>query len=216
LTRFFNVPSLTVLFICGSLSAISTQVLATTVNVSDNLIVSEVNNKSVDNGFISKQSSFELKQGNHALVLRYKDVFEDLEFAEDRLVKSQDFVVKFTITDQEQLKLSTIKIKNLAAAENFIKSPKLKLKDGQNNQLKVTLEKVSDYKLAKQVDRAVSALALNQTIPTKNSALTTSNVTTEKQANTSIQLNSLTMLKYWWQNASMDEKQRFVQFTKVN
>jgi uncharacterized protein YccT (UPF0319 family) len=184
--------------------------------VSDNLIVSEVNNKSVDNGFISKQSSFELKQGNHALVLRYKDVFEDLEFAEDRLVKSQDFVVKFTITDQEQLKLSTIKIKNLAAAENFIKSPKLKLKDGQNNQLKVTLEKVSDYKLAKQVDRAVSALALNQTIPTKNSALTTSNVTTEKQANTSIQLNSLTMLKYWWQNASMDEKQRFVQFTKVN
>jgi uncharacterized protein YccT (UPF0319 family) len=216
LTRFFNVPSLTVLFICGSLSAISTQVLATTVNVSDNLIVSEVNNKSVDNGFIGKQSSFELKQGNHALVLRYKDVFEDLEFAEDRLVKSQDFVVKFTITDQEQLKLSTIKIKNLAAAENFIKSPKLKLKDGQNNQLKVTLEKVSDYKLAKQVDRAVSALALNQTIPTKNSALTTSNVTTEKQANTSIQLNSLTMLKYWWQNASMDEKQRFVQFTKVN
>jgi uncharacterized protein YccT (UPF0319 family) len=216
LTRFFNVPSLTVLFICGSLSAISTQVLATTVNVSDNLIVSEVNNTSVDNGFISKQSSFELKQGNHALVLRYKDVFEDLEFAEDRLVKSQDFVVKFTITDQEQLKLSTIKIKNLAAAENFIKSPKLKLKDGQNNQLKVTLEKVSDYKLAKQVDRAVSALALNQTIPTKNSALTTSNVTTEKQANTSIQLNSLTMLKYWWQNASMDEKQRFVQFTKVN
>jgi uncharacterized protein YccT (UPF0319 family) len=216
LTRFFNVPSLTVLFICGSLSAISTQVLATTVNVSDNLIVSEVNNTSVDNGFIGKQSSFELKQGNHALVLRYKDVFEDLEFAEDRLVKSQDFVVKFTITDQEQLKLSTIKIKNLAAAENFIKSPKLKLKDGQNNQLKVTLEKVSDYKLAKQVDRAVSALALNQTIPTKNSALTTSNVTTEKQANTSIQLNSLTMLKYWWQNASMDEKQRFVQFTKVN
>ena len=216
MTRLLNVPSLTALFICGSLSAMSTQVLATTVNVSDNLIVSEVNDKSVDNGFIDKKSSFELNQGNHALILRYKDVFEDLDFAEERRVESQDFVVKFTITDQKQLKLSTIKVKNLAAAENFIKSPKLKLKDGHNNQLKVTLEKVSDYKLAKQVDIVVSALASNQTIQTKNPAITASTVTTATQANTLIQINSLTMLKYWWQNASTDEKQRFKQFTKAD
>ena len=77
-------PSLTALCICGSLSVISTQVSAATFNVSDNLIVSEVNDKSVDNGFMGKKSSFELSQGNHALIVRYKDVFEDLDFAEER------------------------------------------------------------------------------------------------------------------------------------
>lgn len=216
MTRFFNVSSLTALFICGSLSAVSTQVLAATVNVSDNLVVSEVNDKSVDNSFLNIKSSFELDRGNHAFIVRYKDVFEDLDFNEDRRVESQEFVVKFTITDQKQLELSTIEIKDLAAAEDFKKSPELTLHDGHDKQLNLTLEKVSDYKVAKQVDIAVSALALNQTIQTTNPALTASTVTVEKQANTLIQLNSLTMLKYWWQNASTDEKQRFKQFTQAD
>ena len=216
MTRFFNVPSLTALFVCGSLSVISTQILAATVNVSDNLIVSEVNDITVDNSFISKKSSFELSQGNHALVVRYKDVFEDLDFAEERRVESQDFVVKFTITNQKELELSTIKIKNIAAADNFIKLPKLTLQDGQNNQLNLTLEKVADYKLAKQVDLAVNALASNQTIQTKSATLKSATVMTEKPTNTSIQVNSLVMLKYWWQNASTDEKKRFKQFTQAN
>lgn len=213
MARFFNVPSLTALFICSSLSAISTQGLAATIHVSDNLIVSEVNDKSVDNGFIDKKSSFELSEGSHALVLRYKDVFEDLDFAEERRVESQEFVVKFSITDQEQLKLSTIKIKNLAAAETFIKSPKLKLKDEHDDQLDLTLEQVSDYRLAKQVDLVVNSLATKQTIQPNSSALPT--VSTQKSENTLIQVNALEMLKYWWHNASNEEKQRFKKFTNA-
>lgn len=216
MARFFNTPSLTALFICGSLSAISAQVVAATVNVSDNLIVSEVNDKSVDNGFISKKSSFELSEGDHALVVRYKDVFEDLDFAEDRVIESHDFVVKFTISNQKRLKLTTIKINNLAGAEYFAKSPELTLKDEQNNQLNLSLVEISDYKLAKQVGIAVNSLASKQAIQPKNSTLTTTSVVIpDKSANTSIQVNSLVMLKYWWQNASNDEKQRFKQFTQV-
>ncbi|MDX2370553.1 MAG: DUF2057 family protein [Colwellia sp.] len=213
MARFFNVPSLTALFICSSLSAISTQLFAATVSVSENLIVSEVNDKTIDNGFIGSKSVFELSRGNHALIVRYKDVFEDLDFAEERRVESQDFVVKFAITDQAQLKLSTIKIKNLAEAETFIKSPKLKLKDGRDNQLDLSLEQVSDYKLAKQVDLVVNSLASKQIIQTNSSALPTAS--TPKSKNTFLQVNSLTMLKYWWQNASNEEKQRFKQFTNA-
>lgn len=217
MTRFFNVPSLTTLLVCGSLSVISIQAFAATVKVSDNLIISKVNDKSVDNGFIGKKSSFELNEGNHAFVVRYKDVFEDLDFAEDRLVESQDFVVKFTITDQEKLKLSTVKIKNLAGAEHFAKSPELTLQDRHNNQLELTLESVSDYKLAKQVDIAVNSLASKQVIETNNSSLTTASaVAPQTMDNNSIQVNSLAMLKYWWKNASNEEKQRFKQFTNVN
>ena len=215
MARFFNVPSLTSLFICGSLSVISTHVLAATVSVSDNLIISAINDKSVDNGFISKKSTFELNQGEHALVIRYKDFFEDLDFGGEIRVESQDFIVKFSITDQEQVELKTIKIKNLAAAKSFVKSPKLRLQDEHNNQLNLTLENLDEYKLAKQVDMAVNALASTKTIKTINSALAASSVITEKVSNTSIQVNSLSMLKYWWHNASTDEKQRFKQFTNA-
>lgn len=216
MTRFLNVPSLTALFLCSSLSTISTQALAATVNVSDNLVISAVNDKRIENSFLHKKSSFELNQGEHALILRYKDVFEDLEFNEERRVESQDFVVKFTITDQEQLELSTVEIKDLAAAENFKKSPELQLKDDNNNQLSLSLEEVSDYKLAKQVDIAVSALATNKVIQTQGSGLPAATVLTDKQTGTPIRVNSLDMLKYWWQNASTDEKKRFKEFTKAN
>jgi uncharacterized protein YccT (UPF0319 family) len=207
---------LAALLICSSVSAISTQALAATVNISDNLIVSEINDKAVDNGFIGKKSSFELSSGNHALIVRYKDVFEDLDFAEDRLVESQEFVVKFTVADQKQLKLSTTKINNLKSAENFAKSPHLTLKDRNNKQLPLSLEKVADYKLAKQVDIAVNSLASNQ-VKNHTLAKTATVATTINSAdNTLQQVNSLNMLKYWWQNASNEEKQRFKQFTKEN
>jgi uncharacterized protein YccT (UPF0319 family) len=216
---------LATLFVCSSLSAVSSQVLAVTFNVSDNLIVSEVNDISVDHGYINNKYSFELKRGVHALIVRYKDVFEDLDFAEDRLVESQDFVVKFTITDQKQLRLSTRKINNLADAELFSKSPQLTLQDGNADQVNISLEKVDDYKLAKQVDIAVSALSpktksqlkLQPQIQTKVTQIKTTPVLeTNKTTNTSTQVNSLTMLKYWWKNASMTEKQRFKKFSSEN
>lgn len=215
MTRFLKLPQLTALLICGSLSSISVQSLAATLKISENLLVTEVNDSVVDNGFIGQKSTFELGQGNHALIVHYKDVFEDVDLGEDRLIKSDDFVVKFTITDQKQLKLSTEEVKNLAAAEKFSASPKLKLQDNYNNQLNVTLEQVSDYKIAKQVDIAVSTLALKQTAQSNNSALPVSTSVAASTSKTSVvSVSSLTMLQYWWQNASNEEKQRFLQYTK--
>jgi uncharacterized protein YccT (UPF0319 family) len=217
LTRLFNISSLAALFICGSLSTISTHALAATVNVSKNLIVSEVNDKNIDHGFVNKKFSFELPQGNHALIVRYKDVFEDLDYGQDRVIESQDFVVQFAITDQKKLNLSTVKIKNLEGAESFAKSPELTLQDQRNNQIELTLAKVTDYKLAKQVDIAVNSRTTQQAIQSKKDALTQTSATTmNKNPNALIQVNSLTMLTYWWQNASKDERQRFKQLIIKN
>jgi uncharacterized protein YccT (UPF0319 family) len=217
LTRLFNISSLAALFICGSLSTISTHALAATVNVSKNLIVSEVNDKNIDHGFVNKKFSFELPQGNHALIVRYKDVFEDLDYGQDRVIESQDFVVQFAITDQKKLNLSTVKIKNLEGAESFAKSPELTLQDQRNNQIELTLAKVTDYKLAKQVDIAVNSRTTQQAIQSKKDALTQTSVTTmNKNPNALIQVNSLTMLTYWWKNASKDERQRFKQLIIKN
>lgn len=213
---------------------VSATLWAATLTVSDNLIVTEIDNNVVEHGFIGKNSKFSLNQGEHALIVHYKDVFEDLEFAEDRVVKSQEFVVKFNITQEKQLMLVTTDIKNLTQAESFSKSPELILKDENNKQLNIALENVSDYKIAQQVDIAVSSYASKQAIEkpsekkiaktvavTESAKLVTapvakittvSPVITPNTNNTLIQVNSLTMLKYWWKNASDEEKIHFKQY----
>ncbi len=212
MARSFKLSSLAALLICSSVSAMSTQALAATVHVSNNLVVSEVNDREIESGFLDNEASFELAKGTHALVIRYKDVFEDLIVAADTVVESQDFIIKFTIAVQQKLKLSTVKINSLEAAERFSKSPRLQLVDSRNNQLEISLERVSDYKLAKQVDKAVHA-RINQNISPQATAAIIG-VSGPSTSNTT-KVNALTMLQYWWQNASESEKLRFKQMTKT-
>ena len=222
MTRFFNVQLLMVLLFCGSLGFTSHPLLAATLSISDDLIVSKIDDESVEHGFLGKKSVFTLEQGSHAIILRYKDVFEDLDFAEDRVVESKEFVVKLIVAGEEELSLTTIEIKNLASAQSFSKSPTLKLSDENNKPLAMKLETVSDYKLAKQVNIAVNTLTPKQTV--KASALTSSaelskSIKTIKPKqpanNTLIPVNSLTMLKYWWKNASKEEKKYFKEYINI-
>lgn len=208
MARSFKLSSLAALLICSSVSAISTQALAATVNIANNLIVSEVNDRKVDKGFLENDYAIELDKGAHALVVRYKDVFEDLDFAEERVVESQEFIVKFTITDENTLKLSTTEIKGLAAADRFVKSPTLQLTDARNKQVEISLAEVSDYKLARQVDKVVSAIAVNKAVSTQSATQQNAEAKVRHLQN-STQVNALTMLNYWWQNASVEEKQAF-------
>jgi len=217
LTRFFY-------SLCLALftSTVSLTLWATTLTVSDNIVVTDIDNKIVEHGLLGKKSTFSFNQGAHALIVHYKDVFEDLDFAEDRVVKSKDFVVKFTITEEKRLKLTTVAIKNLAQAEFFSKSPELVMKDEYNKPIEIELENVSDYKIAQQVDIAVSTYASKQSIQndkgTVLSKTTAASLTTPppskklQTSNTLIQVNSLAMLKYWWQNASDQEKKHFKQY----
>jgi len=218
LTRFFNLPSPLKLLLV-SLSFSSAFLQAATLTVSDNLVIREVDDQSIEHSFLSKKSIFELKKGNHALIVRYKDVFEDLDFAQETVVESEDFVVTFIINDEQQLSLTTRAINNLASAQSFTRSPEVKLTDEHNKQLVINLVKVADYKLAKQVNIAVSALASTQIINKAHSSALSKSAeenspkqiasTTLKSNNTLTQVNSLAMLKYWWQNASEEEKLHF-------
>ncbi|MBL0709920.1 MAG: DUF2057 domain-containing protein [Colwellia sp.] len=220
MTKFFYIFCLSLL-----ISTVAFTSSAATLTVSGNLIVSEVDDEIVDHGFMGKNSTFTLNQGEHALIVRYKDVFEDLDFAEDRVVESQKFVVKFSIVQQKTLTLTTEKIKNLSQADHFAKAPELTLMDENNKSLVLELFQVSDYKLAKQVNLAVASFAntksINNTvlpIKAKESTAQKSHVLTAKALtdDTLKQVNSLTMLKYWWQTASTTEKKQFKQwaFTK--
>jgi len=197
------------------MSAFSFKVSAAVLTLNDNLVLSEVDDKAVDNGFLSKNKAVKLIPGKHTLVVKYSDVFEDMDFAEERLVKSDYFVVKFLVNGQNSLILSTPAIDDLAAAERFSKNPELILLDQNNKEVVLTLEKLSDYKLAKQVTEVVTTLTEtnNKTLPHEK---VNSNKEQAQAFNKTVinQVDAVPMLKYWWKKATKEEKAHFLNFIK--
>ncbi|MCJ8295907.1 MAG: DUF2057 domain-containing protein [Colwellia sp.] len=196
-------------------SFITFKTSATKLTLADNLILRDVDDKAVEHGFLSKKQTFNLAQGQHTLVIKYKDVFEDLDFAEERLITSDYFVVKFTLDNQQALFLSTSNIRDLAAAERFVNAPEVILVDEQKQEMFLVLETLSDYKLAKQVTKVITTLSVP--VATTQSNSTVIKVTrNEQNFNNKVieNLDAVPMLKYWWQKASHDEKSSFLEFIK--
>ena len=186
---------------------------ASQLTLTDNLILRDVNDKPIEQGFFSNKQQLTLSKGHHTLVLKYKDVFEDTDMSEERLVTSEYFVVSFKITNQQQLVLSTTKINDLAAAERFSQQPELSLLDEQGNEISLHLEKLKDYELAKQVNKVVTSLSL----PAKASE----NMSSVKSKQNDVdnfndkvisEVDALPMLKYWWTKASQKQKKDFLVF----
>jgi len=215
----------------------SSNIFAATLSIADNLVLREFDDKRLNDGFFAdtfaSTKSIDLSKGRHTLLIKYKDVYEDLDFAEERLIESDFFIVKFTLAEQQTLRLKTPTIQNLTAAEKFAQAPEIILLDENNLALILQLEKYSDYKLAKQVEKVVKTLPVTSpdTELTKKRAeqvlVTNSNDTVvnpiknasldEEQAfNDQVlsQTKSLPMLKYWWQQASDKDKEDFILYMK--
>lgn len=220
MTRLFYSMCIGVLSILVSLT-----LSAATLNVADALIVSSIDDKTVEHGFIGSKSTFTLQQGEHALIVRYKDVYEDLDFAEERVIESKAFVVTFSLVAEQQLTLDTVAITDLVQAERFAKNPKLKLIDENDKQVAFKLVDVAEYKLVQQVNIAVTSLKTNAATSNlvspantaQQQALSVQPAVNIKQTmapenNISAQVNALTMLKFWWQKASEADKEQFKLF----
>jgi len=211
---------------------LSNNLFAATLSIADNLVLRELNDERLNDSFFSDlfsgEKSIHLSKGRHTLLVKYKDVYEDLDFAEERVVESALFIVKFNLAEQQKLKLMTPKIKDLSAAEKFSQSPEIILLDENNDTLVLQLEKHDDYKLAKQVERVVTALPesdeiIKETeeviIPSQEVTITQTGKALQAESETFseqvlTQTKSLPMLKYWWQKASTEEKNAFTLYMK--
>ncbi len=195
------------------MSFLSFTVTAATLTIGNNLVLRDLDDKAVESSFLSRKETVNLTQGNHTLVVKYKDVFEDLDFAEEKLVKSDYFVVKFSVNEQQTLNLSTTKIKDLIAAERFAKNPELILLDESEQEIILVLEKLSDYELAKQITQVVTTLSAPVDNVQSSSAVSKVNKSEQEFSKAvSNQVDAMPMLKYWWKKANSEEKANFRHF----
>jgi len=199
--------------------------------VEDSLIVKEIDNKAFSHGFLSQKTKFSLAKGEHAVVIKYKDVFEDLDFGEEELVESALFVAKFNSNDQDVITIKTPKIRNLKVAKHYVKMPEVIVTDSKNNKLSVEHQTYSEYKTEQEVSTVLAHIAkvTPNTIKTQPVQLAKKSTTAiviaakvnkvllkeKKNIQSSNRMNSLSMLEYWWQQASDEEKLAFKQKIKI-
>lgn len=223
------------------LGVLSISASATQLTISDNLMVKAMDGKKVETSFFDKNTKIDLSAGEHLLILKYEDIFENLEISFDtyETIKSDNFIVKFTVADQNRLKLSTPKIKNLAAAQAFIKAPKVILVDENNAALPLSYKSFARYQAAEKLaqlkaltsEPVVAMAASAPQVPIKPSLTMKQPMTVKPELSvkamspispvksttlipTSETPHPLTMLKYWWNNASAEEKAAFTLYLK--
>jgi len=188
---------------------------ATELIITDNLVIRDVDDKTIEHGFFREKRIITLAKGNHTLVIKYKDVFEDLDLAEERLIKSDYFVVKFSSENQKKLRLSTIKITDLLAAELFVKNPELTLLDENQQEVVIELQKLSEYDLAKQVSKVIKSISVPNVVTSSidNSVSSPTNKKEQRFSQKVInEVDVVPMLKYWWKKASAADRASFLQF----
>lgn len=175
--------------------------------------MSEIDDKPVEHSLLSKNQTIILIPGEHSIVLKYKDVFEDFEFGAERLIKSDNFVVKFKVNTQESVFLSTTNIRDLAEAERFASAPELKMLDENNQSLVLSLEKLSDYKLEQKVAKVVSILSVS-TASSKHAVKDELPANNDQNFNDKVidNVDVTPMLQYWWNKANKEEKETFIKF----
>ncbi len=219
------------LYSIGLFLFISLHASAAKLIVEDSLIVKEVDNKTVNQSFLSQTTTFELTPGEHAVVLKYKDVYEDLDFGQEELVESAFFVAKFSSNDEGVITIKTPKISNLKVAKHYVKMPKVIVIDSNSNALSVEHQTYSEYKTEQEVSTVLAYMVKTKPAEIKTSpvqlaektmtkAIIASKVrkvlskieTTTPEAKS---MNNLLMLKYWWKQASKAEKNLFKQQIKV-
>ncbi|NMP31432.1 DUF2057 domain-containing protein [Thalassotalea sp. M1531] len=181
--------------------------------------VLKVNGKDYSGSFFSSESRVELTNTKQVILYRYNELFDDTDNDDHTKIKSEPFVL---IIEGTQQRLRVIEPNNLdiQQARTYALNPVLDIRGQSGQVISHTIASLIDFEQS-QYQRAVnknlirleqpsSALVdenvVNQPKPLKNDSLEKANQPIKAQNS-----RALSMLNYWWQQASEQERQQFLQ-----
>ncbi|WP_371189225.1 DUF2057 family protein [Thalassotalea maritima] len=197
--------------------------MATSVVIPSSFAVEQVNGEDIAYSFLAKQRKFPLRAGNNSLVLKYEALFEDEFEDHHHNVRSKPFIVQFALKGDEALVLQYAIPVDVSAARQFATAPQVVLIDRNNHQQAITskIESLSSYqqRLAQLIKHDNGIIVTENTASKVNEYNDIAPETNNKQqnqeeyqTNNAPEVKSLSMLKYWWQRATQQEKQAFIDF----
>ncbi len=190
---------------------ISCCTFASELAVPTSIKVLKVNGKTYSGSFFESEEVVDLRTGSNILILQYKELFEDYDNDDHTTVSSSPFVAVFSVNTDEKLSLRHVKIVDEKQAKEFAEKPTIKLVSNKGIYLDVYTEDLEHYqnqlsfeKLAKNIHHLATQRGENL------AAIVLSNDLAGIQVTSKENVNALTMLEYWWQQASEEQKANFL------
>ena len=186
--------------------------LAETIRFPEEFVPLQVGERLIEQSFFSRVDDVELAPGTYQLKLKYTDLYEQ-GYDDHQVVESEPFWVEVTVESGKNYDLVFNRASNAVAAEVFAESPQVSLK-AKGSELAMPLSTIG-YRTApapapaQAVARAPVAASSPQ--PATAAPVTLPAKVPGGQAGLKNMPNAASMLEFWWQQASPEERRAFLQ-----
>ena len=202
----------------------STSTFAATIKFSEELVPLQVNDTKVEQSFFRSVDQVELGSGQHKLKIKYKDLYE-IDYDEHEVIESKPFWVVVDVTDNNaEYFVSMPRPDDIEQAKEYVAKPFANIKRVGANGSVIKLEPLTEQVVLAKKPAAITAVAatpVSKTSDVSNGQAETkikSQELNQEKAATPInqQPSALSMLEFWWSQASESEKQSFLMNKKGN
>lgn len=181
--------------------------IAETVNFPEEIVPLQVGNKKIEHSFFNRVDEVELTPGVYQFKLKYTDLYEQ-GYDDHQVIDSEPFWVMMTIAANTDYDVVFNRADNAVAAKVFDEAPQVSLQvkgESLGTPLAIIAEPNLSSGAASQVATApaasTAAIATATTVQAPASRPTT---------NAGNAPNAAAMLDFWWQQASAQEQQAFI------
>ncbi|MGO2131041.1 MAG: DUF2057 family protein [Pseudoalteromonas prydzensis] len=183
---FFSVPS-----------------IAETVNFPEEIVPLQVGDKKIEHSFFNRVDEVELTPGVYQFKLKYTDLYEQ-GYDDHQVIDSEPFWVTMTIAANTDYDVVFNRADNAVAAKVFAEAPQVSLQV-KGESLGIPLAIIPEPNLS---SGAVSPVATAAASTTAIASATTAQAPVSRPASNAP--NAAAMLDFWWQQASAQEQQAFI------
>lgn len=185
---FFSVPS-----------------IAETVNFPEEIVPLQVGDKKIEHSFFNRVDEVELTPGVYQFKLKYTDLYEQ-GYDDHQVIDSEPFWVTMTIAANTDYDVVFNRADNAVAAKVFAEAPQVSLQV-KGESLGIPLAIIPEPNLSSGAVSPV-ATAAPAASTTAIASATTAQAPVSRPASNAP--NAAAMLDFWWQQASAQEQQAFI------
>jgi hypothetical protein len=193
---------------CGVAALLFSSIaLAETVSFPEEIIPLQVGEKVIEHSFFNRVDELDLNPGTYSVKLKYSDLYEQ-GYDEHQIIDSDPFWVVVTIEQGNNYDVVFNRADNAVAAKVFAESPQVSLQaKGESLGMPLATSMNPPQSQVKSIAPAAPIASLNQ--PTVANAPVNAPMSKPAPSTTDTP-NAAAMLDFWWQQASLEERERFL------
>lgn len=198
-----TVSSLISIILSTTILFYSAVTIAAKIDIPNTISVLKVDNEPQTFSFFTRATSVELTEGQHVLLLQYKELFENDDEDDHVTIKSEPFVLLLETEVNSSYVLTHEKFIELEYAREFAKNPQVNIINQHKEKIEIFTQNLIDFEA-----RAIFNSMDNKLIEVEEATKATSLQVINNKVIENTQ--AYEMLKYWWQEASQKQKNKFI------